>query len=431
MTTAERTRIAVAATGGAAVVALATAVGGGFAEASADDEVTEAEVLDRSIAYFERKYQSDPYSYVLGARLADSYRLRFQAEADLSDLERAEEIARKVLRYSSDSAASYARLSTLALSRHDFTGAYRAARRAVEADPDDRGALATLFDAAMATGRSAVAESALSRMPGSSDAHRLRASRWQASVGQIRSAVRSHREVCRELAAGPTRDQVRAWCLTQQAGLELELRGPGAASERFEEALDVRPGYRGAIEGLADLAYADRRWKRAEELYRRILADAHPDLYLRMAEVLGARGDAEEAADFERRFVRIATVEGREALFARPLAYYYARSQETHDRALAVARGDLERRATAESYETLAWVHLRRGELDRALAMSDTARKLVDDPGSDSDYHRARVLLELERVSEATELLQRVKAAEPALLSHHVLRALRLEGPTG
>lgn len=428
---ARNTLIAAAALAVGAIATVAAVGPDLVGEASGSEEATEAEVLDRSIGYLERKYQADPYNYILAARLSDQYRLRFQARANLSDLERSEKLARRVLRHSSDSAASHARLSQLALSRHDFVRALEQAQQAVAADEDDVGALAVLYDAADATGRSAVAESALARLPRSAPAYRLRLARWQASDGKLRSAVRTHREVCSELAESPTRDQVQAWCLTQLAGLELERSGPDAARRRFEQALEVRADYRGALEGLADLAYADRRWDRAEELYRRILADAHPDLYLRMSEVLAAQGEETEAARFEKRFRRVATTGDDRALFARPLALYYARRPSTRDRALSLARRDLQRRPTAESYETLAWVHLRRGEFSRALAISDTARTLVEDPGPDSDYHRARVLLELDRVSEATELIKRVKAAEPALLSHHALRAIRLEGLTG
>ena len=399
-------------------------------DASGAETATEAEVLDRSIADLADRYRADPYNYVLGARLSDLYRQRFRAEAELRDLDRAAEVARRVLRTSPDSAAAYARLSMLALSRHDFRGAYEHARLAAEADPDDAGALAVLFDAAAAIGRTAVAESALTRMPGSSIGYRFREARWQAERGQPRSAARNHREACESLAERPSTNQVRAWCLTGLAGLELELRGPAAARERLEEALDVRPGYRGAIEGLADLAYAERRWDRAEELYRRILADAHPDLYLRLAEVLEARGEHEASRRFERRFERVATAEGRESLFARPLAYYYARREATHEEALDLARADRDRRPTSESYETLAWVHLQRGEPQRALAMSDSARA-EGDPGATSDYHRARILRELGRTDAAERLAASVEAAEPALLVHHVLRAMRLADERG
>lgn len=428
---ARNTLIVAAALAVAAIATVAALEQDIVGEAVGSGEITEAEVLDRSIGYLERKYQPDPYNYVLAARLSDRYRLRFKAEAKLSDLERSEELARRVLRHSPDSAASHARLSQLALSQHDFVRAFEQAQRAVAADEDDVGALAALYDAADATGQSAVAESALARLPRSDRGYSLRLARWQASDGKLGAAIQTHRELCGELAERPTPDQVRAWCLTQLAGLELARSGPDAARRRFEQALQVRAGYRGALEGLADLAYADRRWERAEELNRRILADAHPDLYLRMSEVLAAQGEETEAARFEKRFLRVVAAGDDRALFTRPLAYYYARRPSTRDHALSLARRDLQRRPAAESYETLAWVHLRRNEFNRALAMSDTARTLVEDPGPTSDYHRARVLLEIGRVSEATELLERVEAAEPALLSHHALRAIRLEGRTG
>ncbi|MDX1578304.1 MAG: hypothetical protein R3266_07455, partial [Gemmatimonadota bacterium] len=132
-------------------------------EARADAEL-EATVLDRNIAVYEQRYGNDPHHARIGARLADGYLTRFRARADLSDLVRAEEVARDLLSTASDAAAANARLSTILLARHDFEGALATAHAAVAADSAEPAAWAVLFDAAEATGRAELAERALERL---------------------------------------------------------------------------------------------------------------------------------------------------------------------------------------------------------------------------------------------------------------------------
>jgi tetratricopeptide (TPR) repeat protein len=159
-------------------------------------------------------------------------------------------------------------------------------------------------------------------------------------------------------------------------------------------------------------------------LFGEILSEAHPDLYLRMAEVSRALGETETADRHEAEFVRLATAPGAEALNAHPLAVYYASSpvEADRDRALKIIQRDLDRRGSIEAYEVLSWVRLRRGELDEALVASGEARRWGE-PGPSSDYVRARILEALNRLSEAEPLYRRA-LAEPTQLDHHVLQDL-------
>src|SRR2546422_994869 len=108
----------------------------------------------------------------------------------------------------------------------------------------------------------------------------------------------------------PRRAQIRpqavAWCVPELANVQPAREGVGPAGALFRRALAIQPGYRGALEGLAALAYARRDWREAGRLYARIATDAHPDLYLRLAEVDRALGELTAADGWEREFLRVA-----------------------------------------------------------------------------------------------------------------------------
>ncbi len=391
-------------------VAMATAralAPGGPAVAATDTAIT-----SRSIAFFEQRLAHDPYNYMVGGQLVARYLMRFQVGANLADVRRAEAVARFVIPVVSDTAGAYARLGTVYLTQHKFAQAYGAARRAVAWNPKNQEALGLLFDASVATGRYAVAESTLGRLTPGRMPYQLRLAHMLTAQGRLDGAYHAMDHACRQLALAQIRPQAVAWCVTELAKIQHARDGEAAAAALYRRALEIQPGYRAALEGLADLAYARRDWAEAARLFRRIAVDAHPDLYLRLAEVYRALGDPAAADRSERAFLRVARAPDAEALYAHPLALYYAAR-------LAIARRDVARRPAVESYDVLSWIQFRRGNLAQALVASDRARRWGA-PTPTIEYHRARILKALGRESEAAAVLH-VALAQPSLLEPQVL----------
>jgi tetratricopeptide (TPR) repeat protein len=388
------------------------------AAASADTAIT-----SRSIAYFERRLAAQPANYMVRSRLMSRYVRRFTTGANLADVARAEANARELVRTGPDRVQALSRLSSVLLMQHKFAGALAAASEARDRDSSSQEALGALFDASLAAGRYADAESALGRLrPGTLDAQ-VRRAQWLDASGQTQAAFDGFDRICHQLQRSEAPPPVVAWCLTQLGAVDHARRGPEAAAAVWNRALAVQPGYRGALEGLASLAQAQGNLRRAERLYRRIAADAHPDLYLRLSEIAGARGDSARAREYERRFLALAGDPANEALYGELLALYYA-EQDAPARvtALTLARRAVARRPTVESYDVLSWVRFRRHELTEAFAASDSARRWGT-PSPTMDWHRGRILEALGRNGEATPLLQ-AAAARRTLLAPHARRDL-------
>lgn len=414
------------------VAVLALVLGVAFAAPSAlvrsdtSTVLTDTALASRSIARFERRMREDPWNYIVAGRLVDRYLLRFQMGADLVDLRRAERVVRQVLPVVSNRATGYARLSFVLLSQHKFAEAFDAAREALAADSLDESALATTFDAALATGRYETAAAALARLPQGKLSYRFRRAHWYAAQGEVQNAYYTMARGCREIERASLRPQMLAWCLTELAKLEKTRTGADSTALLLKRALKAEPAYRGAIEGLADLAHERGDWTHAIELYRRVATDAHPDIYLRLAEAYGAIGDSAAARANEQRFLTIATRPESEVLYAHPLAVYYAERPAMRDSALAIILRDEARRPAVETDDVLAWVRFQRHELPEALAASDRALRWGS-PSPTMDYHRARILAALGRDQEAADLLQRA-LARPELLEPHARRDAREHG---
>jgi tetratricopeptide (TPR) repeat protein len=421
--------LGVTALGGALALALSCAVPHGAAtrlRAPNDTAIT-----SHSIAFFEGRLARDPGNFMIAGQLVARYMLRFQVSANLADVRRAESLARSVLPLVSDTGGAYARLGAVYLTQHKFAPAYDAARRGVAWNPGNQGALGVLFDAAVATGRYAVAESTLTKLRRGRLPYQFRAAHMLSMQGRMDGAYHALDRACVLLARAAVRPQELAWCLTELAKIQLARDGEGerAAAALYGQALAVQPGYRAAVEGLADLAFARGDWREARDLFGPIAVDAHPDLYLRLAEVHQAIGEPEVAQRYERQFLAVARARDAEALYAHPLALYYASSPVTIDTALAIARRDVGRRPAIESYDVLSWVLFRRGDLVAALAASDQARRWGK-PTPTMDFHRAQILAALGRNSEAAALLKPV-LAQPSLLEPAAAWELRASRRVG
>lgn len=416
------TRVSAVWAGSAAALGVALAISRAGAPGAAPGTAADTSITSRSIAFFEARLAQDPHNYMIAGQLAARYLLRFQTGANLADVQRAEAVARAVMPVVSDTAGALARLGFIYLTQHKFAPAYDAARRAVAWNPANQSAQGVLFDAAIAIGRYAVAESALTRLTPGRLPYQLRLAHFLTAQGRMDGAYYALDRACGQLERAQLQPQVVAWCVTELAKVQLgrDAGGERAAAALFKRALGIQPGYRGAIEGLADLAYARGRWKRAAREYSRIATDAHPDLYLRLAEAHQALGDTTWAAAYEAAFLRVTRAPESEALYAHPLALYYAERPMTCDTALAIAQRDIARRPAVESYDVLSWVRFKRGDLTQALRASDQARKWGA-PSPTMEYHRARILEALGRRTEAAELMQRALERGPSLLEPHVL----------
>lgn len=389
--------------------------------AAPDGAVSAADtsLVSQSIAFFEARLAADPNNYPVAERLAGRYMLRFGLAADNGDVERAEALARRLTTLAPDRAAALSRLAGVLLARHKFAESLAAARAAVAADPGDEDARGALFDATLASGSLREAEEALGAMRPGALATLVRRSQWLAATGQAVGARETMERVCRALERSASRPPTVAWCLTELADLLHQERGPDAAQAVLRRALEAQPGYRGAVEQLAGLAAAAGEWQAADRGYRQIAADAHPDLYLRLAEVARRLGRESDRVRWEQRFLDVAAPAENEALYGPELALYLAERNAPGDgaAALAIARREMARRPTAESLDLLAWIHYRREEPEAALAASDRAIS-VGGPSAAMTYHRGRILEALGRRAEADSLI-RSAADQASLLPPH------------
>lgn len=320
---------------------------------------------------------------------------------------RAERMLERALRLDVRNAAALRGLSALAASRHRFRESLALARRAQALEPHVAAVYGLVGDANLELGRYRAAFAAFDRMAAlrpSATAY-ARISYARELRGDLPGALEAMELAVDSAGAGES----AAWARTLTGNLLLALRRPGEASLRFREALAFRPGYPGALAGLADIRTAAGDLEGARALYARAAAAAPvPELAASLGDVLRRLGRHGEARRAWRRAAAL------ERLFAANGGINLLETAEfdlNHDRNLASAldraRRGRAQRPSVEGDHILAWALYKNGRCAEARAVSLRSFRLgtLD---VDGFYHRALIERCLGNETAAAAYLRRV-----------------------
>lgn len=382
--------LAVTVLAGAAVLAFWRGGRLGASEARAAWDRTPIGVTSASIAYLERRHVARPDNYVLGNVLADRYLRRFRETGGLAFIRRAERLARESARRA-PSASALARVAYTLLSQHRFAEALAETRRALALDSTNATANAIAFDALMEVGDFAGAERVLRRQDPGRFGTATREAKWQEALGNFVRADQEMERACAGALRGGVDAATIAWCYTERAMLATHLGQDAEAGRDLTLALEAFPGYRGALDALAWRAYRAGDLASARALYEQALANgAGPDLHVRLARLAELSGDTAAARAHVATFERVATAPGMEALYGRHLAVHLADTPGRTAGAVRLARIELARRASPESWGVLAWALYRNGDVRAAVG---AARRSVawGSPEATRLYHAGAI----------------------------------------
>ena len=282
----------------------------------------------------------------------------------------AERNLRRALALQPDYAAALRGLAAVAASRHRFAESLRYAEQARRLEPDVASVYGLIGDANLELGRYAKAFASFDRMnamkPSASAYARISYARELR--GDVDGAIAAMRLATRAVPFG----EPAAWTRTLLGGL---LAGAGRQDEaafRFREALALRPGYPGALGGLAELAIGRGDDAAALSYLRRAGRDSVvPEYQATLGDVLERLGRLPEArrawAEADRLERLFAANGGRNLLET-------AEFDLNHDRnfrsALDRARRGRAERPSVEGDHVLAWALYKNGRCAEARAVS-------------------------------------------------------------
>lgn len=381
--------------------------------------------VDRLIAAYERRitettnasdYQILGTLYLEKARLTGDPSRYLAAEAAF---ERAKEL------FPSDPAARIGLASAL-YSLHRFDAAYEEAEL-VHRAVGRLDALATMADAALALGEYELAEqhlSALDQSAGDTAPILVRKAEWARLDGRGEEAIDLAGAAVEATAASGNPRQ-RSWYRTFAAQMAFYLGRYEVGMDLIAEALEDDPGSLTAQVTNGRLLAATGDYAAAIETYKTVTETSpDPTFLAELVDLYVLTGDSDSAEDARTTIEVAATLAEADQVYDRAFALYLADHGEDTERAVEIARGELERRSDVGAWDALAWTLLADGQVqqaaeavDEALALGTLDARFLYHAGmvaaAAGDETRAKMLLEESlSLSPGFQPVQAVRARE-------------------
>jgi len=320
----------------------------------------------------------------------------------------ADACARVALELAPDQRRALGLSAQVRLDAHEFARARELAEAVLAREPEDAGALGTLSDATLELGDVAAASAAAQKLldvaPGLAAYARAAYLRWL--HGDEPGALEMAR-LAIDAAGDPDEVDARAWLLVQTAHLFWHRGDVEGAAAGYRMALDVRAEYAPALLGLGKVAIAEQRYRdAAEQLGRALASHADVETAALLGEVLQQLNDAAGASRHE------AQVEQLGRHDRRAHALFLANRRIAAERAVGLARAELEVRGDVYTEDALGWALYAAGQLEEAEQHAARATRLGTRDAL-LDYHLGAIQLARGKLAEGRASLDRALRQNP------------------
>jgi tetratricopeptide (TPR) repeat protein len=384
--------------------------------APAATRLSESEVLDLDIEFYNQRADRDPTGATDLARLGGLYLQRSRGTGDPSDALRAEAAARRSIRNRdsrNDAAAQV--LSASLLAQHRFDEALAIARMLRDRNPDVPSLRAAVGEIQMELGQYDSARVSFDSFGGS--AHDLsvapRLARWAEIEGRTGEARWLMRTALRTALATPNlpREQV-AWFWLRNGDLDLRSGKYARADSEYRAGLAAHPGDYRLLAATARLAAARHAWRDAITAGEQAIATSlDPATLGVLSDAYAATGDRAKSGEYARAL--------DVAVLKQPGAYHRAWSLFLLDHHRHVAGVyhkvlvELRTRRDVYGYDLLAWaLHVQGRDVEAKAAMAHALAQGTRD--AQLFCHAAVIERALGDETAASELFARARALQPA-----------------
>lgn len=406
---------------------------------SSGPAVSQAEVTNGAIQFYERRIEDDPRAAADRANLAGLYLQRSRETGDYEDVLRAEDLARQSLtiRGKSNSKA-FRTLAASLLAQHRFTEALEVAQELFRIWPEDPAHRAILGELQMELGDYDAARVTFASLESARDnlAVAPRLARWAEISGRPDEARRIF-EAARDRATYRndfTPEQI-AWYHFRLGDLALRHGELDRAEEAFRTGLRTNPGDYRIVSGMARLEAARRNWKKAIDYGEQSIATVlDPATLGLLSDAYAALGDPVKATEYGKAME--VSILNQKGAFHREWSLFLLDHGQKVPEVAAQAAEEIRTRRDVYGYDLLAWaLHKQGRHAEAKRAMAAALRMGTQDPSL--FYHAGMIERALGNEKEAERLLEQALKLNPRFHPTHpataeaVLDSIAGGGPLG
>jgi tetratricopeptide (TPR) repeat protein len=369
---------------------------------------------DLRIATYEKLLQQAPNDAQVQASLASAFIQKLRETTDFAYLNRASTLVDRILAADPQSYDGTRLSAEIETHRHNFPRAAGLAALLTERNPSDSGAFGLLGDSLMEMGQYDSANQAYQRMltlsPNLASYNRIAYQRFvtgksDEALAWMSTAVQ---------AGSPTAENL-AWCLVEFGDMLFKTGRTADAHAAYLMALQNLPGYHRALAALGREYASAGDFRKAVENFKQAQAVIPLPDYAAALEMLYAKLCRPSDAEQQRKLIdvidKLGQVNGEKG--NRALAVVYADENRNLDRAVQLARAELETRKDVYTQDALSWVLFRAGEQKEAEEVSAKALAFHT-PEPMFLYHAGVIAMAAGNAERGKDLLRQALALNPA-----------------
>lgn len=326
------------------------------------------------INFWQQRLQKDTGSYVNMLKLASAYLQSFKLSGDISALKKGDSLlkASSAKLKDTDPEILFA-ISQNSVTQHQFRNAafYNDAAEKAEGDRFINRLLD--FDAGMELGNYKDAMLQLASLSDkSSFDYLIRKAKLEDHHGNLDGAIE-----LMEQAFDKIKDKKKSlycWTLSNLGDMYDHAGQIEKAYHSYLKVLQKDSSYLYSLKGIAWIAYAhDNNTKEAKRILQYLLKQTKmPDLWLTLAEIEEWEGNTAKSESYILRFLQEVQKPEYGDMYNKYLLHIYTEHLNDHDKALQLAKKEVNNRPTPETYDWLAWVYYNKGEKEKAYAIAST-----------------------------------------------------------
>ncbi|WP_366183748.1 hypothetical protein [Flavobacterium ovatum] len=322
------------------------------------------------IKFWEAKYQADPVQNSYLGIIASNYSTLFQYTGDIKDLYKADDLLTK-----SNEVRNYAKVGTLRslarnfIAQHRFKEALTLAEKALVIGEGKAESQKLLFDIQMELGNYDAALANLEAIKDMKDYdYLIRLAKWNDHKGDLDTAI-TFMEKARTIAEKEDNKTLKIWSYSNLGDFYGHAGRIQESYDSYLKTLSIDPNYTYALKGIAWIVFShERNTKEAKRIIETIERTHNtPDFLLLKSEISSFEGDKEASKKYKKAYFDMLAQHNYGAMYNKYNTLIYADDKMTANKALEIAKVEVDHRPTPDSYNLLAWSYLKTGDAKKAL----------------------------------------------------------------
>ncbi|APY09229.1 cell surface protein [Winogradskyella sp. J14-2] len=318
------------------------------------------------------KLNKNPNQYPYLVKRAAAYTSIFDATGDIEFLIKAENDLKQAVEVTKGKTTSYLKsLASNYISQHRFNEALQLLKQAEQNGDNLIGTKKMLFDVYLELGNYLMAESYLKSFKNTSDFdYLIRLAKWEDHKGNLEGAI-AQMEKAKTIAEASNLKGLKQWSYTNLADFYGHAGKIEESYNLYLKALKLDPTDAYAKKGIAWIAFSyEKKPNTALKIIDSITTYyTAPDYELFKAEI----ADFTENLEMKNKAIADYNYMVRNKNYGDMYNAYnvlvYTEDMLLPERAIEIAKTEVEKRPTPQSYDLLAWSYFKKGDVEKANAI--------------------------------------------------------------